>query len=134
MNNKRGIKNGYPDFRAGGAIMGHSIGGIFKLAGHKAPRDAARQLRSAGNRTRHTFRTGCQHHFRAVSAHQGDAFSAHGIRHDNDAAIASRRSQRRQGNTHITGGRLNDGATGCQHSPFFRIFQNIFRSSIFSLL
>ena len=92
------------------------IGRIDKLSGDKAARNRGGQLICLGNRALHALCALGEHQLRAVSTHELSAFDGHGLRHDDDDAIAACRRDRRKADARVAGGRLDDGRTRLQNA------------------
>ena len=108
-----------PDLRAGGFKVGLGVGGVYKLAGNEAVGNLLGQLICLGNGTLHALGALGEHQLRAIGLHQLAALHAHGIRHDDDDAVAPCRCHGRKTDAGIAGGRLNNDGAGLQSASCF---------------
>ena len=110
-----------PDLRAGGGVVGRRVGGVFKLPGHKASGDLPGQLPGPADGPLHPLGAGGQHQFRPVGGHEQLPLPGHGVRHDDDGAVAPGGGNGRQGDTRIPRGGFDDGGPGGQNAPGLRV-------------
>ena len=68
--------------------MGLGVGGVDELPGYEAARNLLGQLVSLGDGALHALGALGEHQLRAVGLHQLTALHGHGLRHDDDDAVA----------------------------------------------
>ena len=90
------------------------VGGVDKLARHKAVRDLLSQLVRLGDGALHALGAVGQHQFGTVGFHELAALDAHRFGHDDDDAVAARGGDACQADAGIAGGRLNDDRAGLE--------------------
>ena len=100
-----------PNLRAGSGLVDSGVCGINELAGDKAARNLLRQLVGLGNGALHALGALGQHQLCAVGLHQLAALHTHGLRHDNNDAVAPGGGHRGKADTGVAGGGLDDDRT-----------------------
>ena len=96
--------------------MGLGVGRVHKLAGDEAVGDLLGQLIGLGNGALHALGALAEDQFRTVGLHQLAALHAHGVRHDDDDAVATGGGHRGQADAGVAGGGLNDDGAGLQRA------------------
>ena len=97
------------------------IGRIYKLPRNKAVRGLLCQLLCAGDGALHALRALSQHQLCAIGLHKLAALNGHGIRHDDDDAIAPCRRYGGKADAGIAGGRLDDDGALLQKALLLRV-------------
>ena len=103
---------------------------IDKLSRNKAVGNLRRQLIRLGDCALHALRALAQHQLRAIRLHQLAAFDAHGFRHDDDDAVASRRRNGRQTDARVAGCRFDDDAAFLEQSLRFRVVNHALGNAV----
>ena len=101
--------------------MNGGVGRVHKLAGDKAVRDLPGKLVRLGDRALHALGALGKHELRAVGLHQLAALHAHGLRHDDDDAVAAGGGYGSQTDARVARGRLNDHGAGLQQTLLLRV-------------
>ena len=101
--------------------MGGSVGGVIELVGDEAARDLRRQLPGLLDGRGHALAAGGQHQLCAVGAHEHPPLQTHGIGHDDDGPVASRRRHQGKADAGVAGGGLDDGGAGLQDAFFLGV-------------
>ena len=107
------------------------VGRVDELTGDEGVRDLLCQLIGLGNGTLHALGTLAQDQLCAVSLHQLAALHAHGLRHDDDDAVALGRRHSGQTDAGVAGGRLNDDRTRLQLASGFCIVDHLLGDAVF---
>src|SRR5579884_3156101 len=99
-----------PPYLFGGrAAMDFGVGRVLELLRDEvAARGGGGDLFRFADGARHSFRPWRQHQLRAEGAQQDAPLHRHGLRHDQRALIAFGRARKRQGDSGIAAGRLQD--------------------------
>src|SRR5262249_23099184 len=98
-----------PQLLGGGGTVDSGIGWILELLRNPGARRLGGDLLGAGNGARHALCGGSQHHLGAQPAQHHAALHAHGLGHDEDAAVATGCRDPRQADASVAAGRLDDG-------------------------
>ena len=101
--------------------MRGGVGGIAELIGNEGVGDFTGQLLGFGNRAFHARCAVGENQLGTVGLHQLPALQAHGLRHDDDHAIAAGRADRGETDAGVAGSGFNDDGFLCQESFRFRI-------------
>ena len=107
------------------------VGCIHKLAGHEAVGDFMGKLFRLGDGALHALGALGEHQLRAVGLHQLAALHGHGLRHDDDDAVAPGRSHGGQTDAGVAGGGLDDDGTRLQHALRFRVVDHGLGDTVF---
>ncbi len=111
--------------------MNFRVGRIFELSGLEGILVLSGHFFRSFNRAWHAFTGRCQDNFRAVGAHQQDAFAADAFRHKDDAVITARRAGESQSDAGITAGSFDDFVTRFQLAFLLGYVQHIDADAIF---
>ena len=110
--------------------MNGRIGRIHKLTGNKAVRDLLRQLVGFGDGALHALGAFGEDKLRAVGFHQLAALYAHGLRHDDDDAVAAGGSHGSKADARVAGGRLDDHRAALEQAFLLRVVDHRFGNAI----
>ena len=110
-----------PDLRAGGAAVDRRIGGIDKLTRHKAVGDLPCQFLRPCDGTLHALGALRQHKFGPVGLHQLAALYRHGLRHNDDDAVAPCGCNGGKADAGVAAGRLDDDRAFLQQATFLGV-------------
>ena len=103
-----------PDLGAGRLVVRLRVRRIDELPGDEAVRRLRGELLGLGDGALHALGTVGEDELRAVGLHQLAALDAHGLRHDDDDAVAARGGDGGEADTGVAGGRLDDNGVGLQ--------------------
>ena len=92
------------------------VGGVDELPGYEAVGDLLGQLVGLGDGTLHALGTLGEHQLCAVGLHQLAALHGHGLRHDDDDAVATGGGHGSEADAGVAGGGLDDDAAGLQQT------------------
>ena len=87
--------------------MDGGIRRVYKLAGDESIGDLFCQLICLGDGAFHALGTLGEHQLRAIGLHQLASFHAHGLRHDDDNAVAAGRGDGSKADAGVAGGGLD---------------------------
>ena len=110
-----------PDLRAGSAAMDRRIGGVDKLTGHKAVGDLPGQFFRPCDGALHTLGALRQYKLRAVGLHELAALDGHGLRHNDDDAVAPCGCNGGKADAGVAAGRFDDDRAFLQQAPFLGV-------------
>jgi len=103
-----------PDFFSGGCAVNCGVGSVLELASQDCAGGVCDDLLGARNSTAHTLGTGGENDLSAVGTNQNATLNRHGLGHGQDDLVATSRTNECQGDTGVTRGTFNDGATGLE--------------------
>ena len=120
-----------PDLRAGRRAVDRRVCRVDELAGDKAVRDLRGQLVGLRDRALHALCAVREDELRAIGLHDLAALDAHGLRHDDDDAVASGRGDGRQTDAGVAGGGLDDDGVRLEHAALLRVLDHGQRHTVF---
>ena len=104
--------------------MYRRVRGVDKLPGDKAVGDLRGKLVGLRDRALHALRAVGEHELRAVGLHELTALYAHGLRHDDDNAVASGGSDGGKADAGVAGGGLDDDGARLEHTALLCVLDH----------
>ena len=114
----------FPNLGAGGLEVGVGVGRVVELIGDPRAGDGVGQLLCLFDGGEHAAGAGGQHQLCAVGGHELLAFDAHGVGHDDDAAVAPLGADRRKADAGVAGGGLNNRGAGADDTALLGVIEH----------
>ena len=118
------------DLGSGRFVVRLGVHGILELGGKVGAGSRSGDLDGAGDRSGHSSLDGGPHDLGARGDHQPRLDLSRALGHHDDAAIAARGGEQRQGHAGVAGGRLDDRAAWRQQPALLRVVEHRLRDPV----